>query len=178
MRPKFRLAGGSSGTNLVANPDTETSEQIGVLAKPGFGRRGSVGSGLALMRSLSGPNLSSKQEQTPKANNPKELVAATAGSSGYSKSSSSEQEEIRSDLKAAFCVFDLDGDGFITFDEVRAGLKLLGESWSPSELRKLFSAAILAASSGSGSASSSYNSTNSDLSNEKIDIDDFVKLLL
>lgn len=153
----------------MAKHDTEADQQVGTLAGSlgRGGRRGSVGSGLALMRSLSGTNIGTGANTQPQSQQYQDKETKR----GYD-----ELEETRSDLKAAFCVFDLDGDGFITFDEVRAGLKLLGETWTPSELRKLFSAAI-SASAASGSVST-VDSSSSDLSHERIGIDDFIKLLL
>lgn len=162
-------------------------------------RRGS-GSGLALMRSLSGSSLagagaaasqaagSSGGGATP----PRRESAKAAGEQSrlaQAECLARAEAETRNDLKAAFCVFDLDGDGYITLDEVRAGLQLLGESWSPNELRSLFSRCSSspspsASSSGgfkklAGSATSSTGATSSpDLSGQRISIDDFVQLLL
>lgn len=78
-----------------------------------------------------------------------------------------DDQEIKQDLRAAFCVFDLDGDGYITFEEVRAGLRLLGEAWTTAEMSRLFSTSHLTSSS-----------SNNDLSKQRISIDDFVRLLL
>lgn len=77
-----------------------------------------------------------------------------------------ELNEAKSDLRAAFCVFDLDGDGFITLDEIQAGLKLLGESWSQAELKQLFGHCHRPDLGGQQAA------------NERISIEDFIKLLL
>lgn len=113
-------------------------------------RRGS-GSGLALMRTLSASATPSSAPADPQRREQQEAPA---------------DSDARDDLKAAFCVFDLDGDGYITLDEVRAGLKLLGECWSPNELRNLF-------------AKCSASSPSSDLSSQqRISIEDFVQLLL
>lgn len=87
------------------------------------------------------------------------------------------------DLKAAFCVFDLDADGYITIDEVQAGLKLLGESWSPNELRLLLSECSSNSSSPTSSRSQDLNKLSKrqqeqQLLKQRISIDDFVRLLL
>lgn len=159
-------------TSLVA----QQPEAAGALRN----RRGS-GSGLALMRSLSASAASSSSKTGQTSGSSSSECSSRAGSrassprAGNDLSASdkpediSELDEARSDLKAAFCVFDLDGDGFITLDEVRAGLKLLGESWSPAELRQVFS-----------KCKSSTLTANSmgDLSRQRISIDDFVQLLL
>lgn len=161
-------------------------------------RRGS-GSGLALMRSLSASSSSSGSATSTlidnninRRQNIKENFSLSGGGSNNSgcksgsstslnnskttatnknkvqKQISSDTEDVRNDLKAAFLVFDVDGDGFITLDEVRAGLQLLGESWSPAELKQVFNKC------GSSSSSSAANLNKQ----QRINIDDFVKLLL
>lgn len=170
-------------------------------------RRGS-GSGLALMRSLSSNNSSSSSLNAPPnssstSGSPSRSESpARKESSGRrrwrSHSNKHEQEkqqqqqqqqtidepkvsadsEARDDLKAAFCVFDLDGDGFITLDEVRSGLKLLGETWTPNELRHVFSQ-VKSCSNSTSSTSCSPSTQSSDLNQQqRISIEDFVHLLL
>lgn len=175
------------------------------------GRRGS-GSGLALMRSLSsgnntqppvggvfflgsGSNNNFLCDSTASGSESRvdQLRLAANRTSSASSSSSSlrnaqADEEARNDLKAAFCVFDLDGDGYITLDEVRAGLKLLGETWSPNELSQLFAKCSSSQPETSTKLRPSTSrlrsgSGNSQLRppasvNERISIDDFVQLLL
>lgn len=163
------------GKSKVARSSTANSSLAAQLPEMPRNRRGS-GSGLALIRSLSS---SAAGEQQVSATN-----SSSSGSSSGSKSGSasrkeerqqqdqlavSAESEARNDLRAAFAVFDLDGDGFITIDEVRAGLKLLGESWSAQELKQVFSRC---------SSNSHLAAQSSDLSNQRINIDDFVKLLL
>lgn len=143
-------------------------------------RRGS-GSGLALMRSLSstGQSTSSTTASTTTTKNTFDSdEAAKPRSTGHLEPTASscrerlllEQQEARNDLKAAFCVFDLDGDGFITLDEVQQGLKLLGESWTQTELDQLFSKC--------GNHTSGKPAKKTDLNKRRISIDDFVQLLL
>lgn len=94
-------------------------------------------------------------------------------------------------MKAAFCVFDLDGDGYITLDEVQSGLKLIGESWTQTEIRQLFRAnnktfipnptAATAAATTKRSTSKTRNQSvaaTQDLNSKRISIDEFVSLLL
>lgn len=109
------------------------------------------------------PSLSSPAAS---ASSPPSLSSSASSLSQHQQRLTASDSEARDDLKAAFCVFDLDGDGYITQEEVRAGLKLLGESWSPAELRRLFSKCS--------------NSQPNDLSaqQQRISIDDFVHLLL
>lgn len=97
------------------------------------------------------------------------------GGGGGSNAWNDQQEEARCDLRAAFCVFDLDGDGFITLDEVRAGLKLLGESWTPGELNQLFNRCPRGTNLGQGVRSPSLRAN--DL-RQRISIEDFVQMLL
>lgn len=166
---KARLSRSSPGTNpssLVAQP----SEEAAAAAAAGAGsrRRGS-GSGLALMRSLSAsagsPGFKQQASESPTSSG----SSTPRAPAPQQPSNKDELEDARNDLKAAFCVFDLDGDGYITLDEVRVGLKLLGESWSPGELSRVFSKC---------SSSSSSNSSSADLNEQRISIDDFVQLLL
>jgi hypothetical protein len=157
-------------------------------------RRGS-GSGLALVRSLSSsssPPLSgaplgsadgggaAKQQAAGSPEAPQDVAAehedesaATANTDSKRERFLQDQQEARRDLKAAFCVFDLDGDGFITVDEVQQGLKLLGESWSQAELNQLFSQC-----NSNKSKASPGQKQRIDLSKQRISIDDFVQLLL
>lgn len=144
-------------------------------------RRGS-GSGLALMRSLSS---SSGSGLASNSNSSSEQVATDqSGAASPTEASrrAQQDQEARNDLKAAFCVFDLDGDGYITLDEVRAGLKLLGESWTPGELAHLFSQCKGGQAPGKAAKSSSGNSAKqqkaAELAKQRISIDDFVHLLL
>lgn len=168
-RTRFRLAGGSSGSSLVAKSNNELPENFG----PSGRRRGSVGSGLALMRSLSGSSVNSANNQQEEPNEDLKQQQ-TANSTQQQQHQQADDQEMRQDLRAAFCVFDLDGDGYITFEEVRSGLRLLGEAWTTAEMSKLFSTGHLSQHPNSNSASSS----NSDLSKQRISIDDFVRLLL
>lgn len=171
----------SSTASLVA----QLNEQA-----PARNRRGS-GSGLALMRSLSATSntLASREAAAAAEEAEPEVLAGRSGvstanneptnSNNNNNNNPSADLEARNDLKAAFGVFDLDGDGFITIDEVRAGLKLLGETWSPSELQNVFSRC-----SGGNQAnlrqqhSQSSNRSGSDFAGQRISIDDFVQLLL
>lgn len=118
-------------------------------------RRGS-GSGLALMRSLSSASSSSSSSSSAPTRPLPEAELEQARELS--------ELEAKNDLKAAFCVFDLDGDGFITLDEVQAGLRLLGETWSQAELRQLFERC--------------HRQDQRLAEQQRISIDDFVKLLL
>jgi len=187
---KGRPSGEASGAanSLVASVGDSVAAES--LRK----RRGS-GSGLALMRSLSsGANKEQQQQQRA------EVEASPAGGPQREQSgeqqqrqrkgaqpaaldeqqAASDEQEARNDLRAAFCVFDLDGDGFITLDEVRAGLKLLGETWSAAELNQLFNrCATTGPQQQCAPASGPQQCTlrANDL-RQRISIDDFVRLLL
>lgn len=143
QRAKPASSSSSSGGSLIAHPPVELPRT----------RRGS-GSGLALARAYGLKSAASAADAAPSNAEPVEEQKKA-------KSSSQAEMETRNDLKAAFCVFDLDGDGFITLDEVRAGLKLLGETWTTQELQSLFNKAA-----------------GKDLIIQRISIDDFVQLLL
>ena len=170
-------------------PSSSSSSLAAVGAEPvpvdSLRKRRGSGSGLALMRSLSSSAPTSpasatgadtfapnKEDSLGRPTTPPPLQ----GENGDQLSS--ELEEARSDLCAAFCVFDLDGDGFITLDEVRAGLKLLGESWSSAELNQFFNRR----SSPSSAAPSSQRRRSATLRandlRQRISIEDFVQMLL
>lgn len=149
-------------------------------------RRGS-GSGLALVRSLASSGdsqiklASAKQED--EGDDEGHLLDETTSialAAAKRERQLQDQLEARRDLKAAFCVFDLDGDGFITIDEVQQGLKLLGESWSQTELDQLFSQCNsnkTTLKQRSGLTTTTTNSNNKQ-QQQRISIDDFVHLLL
>lgn len=47
------------------------------------------------------------------------------------------EDDVEKDLKAAFKVFDNDHNGFITRDELRSALKMIGENPSEPELDQI-----------------------------------------
>lgn len=153
----------TAGSSLAA----QTPE----VAPAGLRNRRGSGSGLALMRSLSSSAASAGQARQPA---PGE--GARQDQAHQASSQQLAELEARSDLRAAFCVFDLDGDGYITLDEVRAGLKLLGESWSPAEVDQLFSRC--AGAPARRQARHQAAGARADLNKQRISIDDFVRLLL
>lgn len=182
--PKPRLANKWSAAGRwrkrpVARSSTAASSLAAVGGEPppvdALRKRRGSGSGLALMRSLSSSAAATRsaaeEEEAREEGDELEESAPNGRLAGASSSRSSsagnlEEEEARSDLRAAFCVFDLDGDGFITLDEVRAGLKLLGEAWTPAELNQLFSRCC----SGSSLRANDLR--------QRINIEDFVRMLL
>lgn len=174
-RRRLQALAGGTGASRVARSSTAASSLAAQPSEAPRARRGS-GSGLALMRSLSssaaadgpggGGSSSASGSGSPGALEPAP-TAAGSPRPGAAPAQPDADPEARNDLRAAFGVFDLDGDGYITVDEVRAGLKLLGESWSPAELQNVFSKCPSAGAGGSG-----------DLSGQRISIDDFVRLLL
>ncbi|RWS26082.1 hypothetical protein B4U80_08294 [Leptotrombidium deliense] len=48
--------------------------------------------------------------------------------------SNQKEDDVEGDLRAAFSVFDKDGNGYITRDELRAALKMMGETLSESDI--------------------------------------------
>lgn len=200
--PMSRPSTAGFSSQLVAQP-------VAQLAEVARSRRGS-GSGLALMRSLSSSAANTATSTTNSPSSTATSISAagsapsigslsssaarlTAATTTTSTTNSANQQDLDAihDLKAAFCVFDLDADGYITIDEVQAGLKLLGESWSPNELKQLLSKCSSSTSTSSSSSSSSPTSSKSQdlnklskrqqeqqLLKKRISIDDFVRMLL
>lgn len=193
----------SSSSSLVA----QSAESEALVGQQMRQRRGS-GSGLALMRSLSSSSTSQSGVQAvsqtqaaggsgfqwpPNGADLRRQRAAVGRTETQQQSGLNErqtmaeqQQEARNDLKAAFCVFDLDGDGFITIDEVQQGLKLLGESWTQAELNQLLfskcqdsqtKANHLAINKG-GAKTPDTRRTDLSTRQQRISIDDFVNLLL
>lgn len=52
-----------------------------------------------------------------------------------------EVDDCEKDLRAAFAVFDQDHNGFITRDELRSGLAIMGENLSESDIDDLLNLA-------------------------------------
>ncbi|CAH1961281.1 unnamed protein product [Acanthoscelides obtectus] len=53
------------------------------------------------------------------------------------------EDDVTRDLGAAFQVFDLDGDGYITREELRTAMEMIGESVTESQLTNLIRTADL-----------------------------------
>lgn len=53
------------------------------------------------------------------------------------------EDDVEADLRAAFLVFDRDGNGFITRDELKTGMQIMGESLSDRDLDELLRATDL-----------------------------------
>jgi len=60
-----------------------------------------------------------------------------------SKIRTPKDDDIEQDLKAAFSVFDRDKNGFITRDELKSAMQLMGETLSDSDLDELLKATDL-----------------------------------
>lgn len=181
--PLGRSASSVGPSLAVAQSDSDGDGPAAATTTAGRQRRGS-GSGLALMRSLSSAG---KSAGDPSATTGDRRAMAEGAESGAAKRDSdaaraaaaaaaaaADAAEARSDLRAAFCVFDLDGDGYITLDEVRAGLELLGEQWSAAELSALFNKC----NSNRDLSTKSASKLRAHQPLQRISIDDFVQLLL
>uniref|UniRef100_A0A6G1S4R2 Calcium-binding protein E63-1 n=1 Tax=Aceria tosichella TaxID=561515 RepID=A0A6G1S4R2_9ACAR len=184
----------SPATSVPASLVAQSPEAQYVINQQMRQRRGS-GSGLALVRSLSSSISTSSEHSSAGANSTPphntdqqqhgdDTTLAAAVAMSKRERLIQDQQEARRDLKAAFCVFDLDGDGFITIDEVQQGLKLLGETWSQAELNQLLFSQCNSNKPKQGAQSqpkqqrTTTTTTTTDLSKQRISIDDFVHLLL
>lgn len=159
-KPKLIRSKSSLSASQATN-DEQNDMQMSLIANDtnsSLMRRRGSGSGLALMRTLSSSNdkLDKQQQganfksQTKKTtNSDKQKITKRKASIVADNQRQAIQEllddrralelhDANQDLRAAFCVFDLDGDGFISIDEVRAGLKLIGEQWTAKELDDVF----------------------------------------
>ncbi|EDW73357.2 uncharacterized protein Dwil_GK16697 [Drosophila willistoni] len=68
---------------------------------------------------------------------------ASSNSSSSSKQPTDEADDVTEDLIAAFRVFDRDGNGFITRDELQTAMEMIGEPLNEQQLEQLLAIADL-----------------------------------
>uniref|UniRef100_A0A1B0CHM6 EF-hand domain-containing protein n=1 Tax=Lutzomyia longipalpis TaxID=7200 RepID=A0A1B0CHM6_LUTLO len=69
--------------------------------------------------------------------------SASSSSSTGSTQQLSEEDDITQDLIAAFRVFDRDGNGYITRDELQTAMDMIGENVTESQLTEMLALADL-----------------------------------
>ncbi|XP_059615655.1 calcium-binding protein E63-1 isoform X5 [Phlebotomus argentipes] len=69
--------------------------------------------------------------------------SASSSSSASSNQPVSEEDDITQDLIAAFRVFDRDGNGFITRDELQTAMDMIGETVTEAQLTEMLALADL-----------------------------------
>lgn len=69
----------------------------------------------------------------------REDQAKKSGEEGTSSSKElDEEEEVKNDFRAAFWVFDKDGNGYISQDELRSAMEIMDESITEEQLNEIF----------------------------------------
>lgn len=66
-----------------------------------------------------------------------ELVGEQDFLDWFSRFKTPKEDDAEADLKAAFMVFDKDGNGFITRDELKSAMQMIGETLTDRDLDEL-----------------------------------------